>query len=456
MYVSARKKYYRRAPSQYARAPAKPRRAPPKKPYSRAPPAPKPDNRGYIERLGSAIVPKGAFTAIGGIGGGLVGNASGGLLGGMAGAKVGSLVGKRIADAVGFGDYTIESNTLMADPPQMVNSPDRGGIIVRHREYLNDINASTSFTLNNFLLNPGLPASFPWLSNIAAAYEEYEFRGIIFEFKSLSSDSILSASTSSALGFVAMSTQYNPASTDFVDKHELENYEFANSRKPSESFFHPVECKRRLNFDTHLFVRTSSVPSGQDQKTYDLGKFSIATGGCQAATGVLGELWVSYEVEFFHPKFKYNIETLTDHFARTLFVAATPLGVASTTVLPTGSNLGCTITGTSITFPSYVTGGQYLVSLTWSGTTAASITYPVVAYNNCIQQQYWLGNTAVQALAPGPGITCNTMCLQVVINPIPGASGPPQLVFGTAASFPTGATTNLDIWITEVSGTIVH
>lgn len=384
----------------------------------------------------------------------------GGALGGPLGAKLGSAAGNLLSTLTGFGDYEIVSNTLVPDlasqdVPQVINSPNRGGIIVRHREYLTDIQASKLFSQQQYFINPGLTASFPWLSNIAAAYEEYEFRGLVYEFKSLSSDAILSSNTSSALGFVAMATQYNPANPPFADKHELENYEFANSRKPSESFCHAVECKRRLNFDTHLFIRNGAVPSNQDQKTFDLGAMSIAVGGCQAATGILGELWCTYEVEFFHPKYKYNLETLSDHFQRVTPAQNVPLGVPYTGVLNNGSNLGCTITnGSVITFPPYVTGGQYLITIVWAG-TAASVVYPAITLANCTLQQYWQVDQNTQSLCPNPGISCLSACYTAIMAPIPNAPGQCTITFATTGGvFPGGGANTVDIFITELSTTI--
>lgn len=384
-----------------------------------------------------------------------VGSTLGSAFGGPVGGALGGLAGSVLSKITGFGDYVVEQNSLMSspngilDPPQVVNSSNRGGIIVRHREYLQDLNAQTSFTLSSLAINPGVYSSFPWLSQIAASYEEYEFRGLIFEYKSLSSDSVLSSSTSSALGFVAMATQYNPTSAAFADKKELENYEFANSAKPSCSFMHPVECKRRLNFDSHLFVRTGSVPSGQDQKTYDLGNFSVAIGGCQAASGVAGELWVSYEVEFFHPKFKYGAEVQSDHWYSTDYTNAAPLGV-STTVLKTGSNLGTTISGNVISFPANITGGQYQVTTAWAGTGNALAAYPVVTGANCTFQALWLGDTATSFSSPTNAVNTLYM-LQTSILKITGASA--TLTYGGAGTLPTGTKT-LDIYITPMSSTI--
>lgn len=88
----------------------------------------------------------------------------------MGWGRLGHLVSK----ITGFGDYEIEGNSIMRgglSPPEVVNSADRGGFIVRHREYITDINAATAFTNQAFPINPGIKTTFPWLGAVASAFE---------------------------------------------------------------------------------------------------------------------------------------------------------------------------------------------------------------------------------------------------------------------------------------------
>lgn len=191
-------------------------------------------------------------------------------------------------------------------PPMIQNSMNGGGIIVRHREYIADIISSTAFQNRNLPINPGLTSTFPWLAQIANAFEQYRFRGLIFEFKSLSADSLISTSTNIGQGTVIMATQYNSLSPGFSTKIEMENYEFANSAKPSISFMHPVECAMYQTPNTPLYVRNGAIPPGSDERLYDLGNFNLATQGLPSNDGSIGELWCTFEIEFFKPKYNPN------------------------------------------------------------------------------------------------------------------------------------------------------
>jgi hypothetical protein len=368
---------------------------------------------------------------------------------GPVGAMIGGKAGQLLSHITGFGDYELEGNTIMTGgltPPQIVNSVNHGGSIVRHREYLGDIYGNTSsFSSTTFPINPGSFSTFPWLSQVALAYEEYEFRGLIFEFKSLSSDAVLSGTASSALGYVAMATQYNASSLPFSDKKALENYEYSNSNKPSISFIHPIECKRSLNVDTHLYIRSGAIPAGQDPKFYDLGVLNVAVGGMQnSGTAIIGELWATYEVELYHPKYTINAGALTDHFTGTGVTATSPLGNARTP--SAGNNLGITfLTNNEILFPPSYSDGEYLFNFCWVGTNSVAIGFPTCTYINCFAVTAFTNNTNYVLLSPAPATTANSMQFTQLVR-ILGPNATIQM--NGAGVFPTGAAT-CDITIAE-------
>jgi len=100
----------------------------------------------------------------------------------------------------------------------------------------------------------------------------------------------------------------------------MENYEFAVSTKPSNSFVHVVEVGQNVSPLTQLYIRTGP-PTGfsEDLRLYDFGKFNIATygqPGNSTNAGLIGELWVTYDVEFFKPKYRaaQGSGILMDHY----------------------------------------------------------------------------------------------------------------------------------------------
>nr|QKV51206.1 putative capsid protein [Crucivirus sp.] len=382
---------------------------------------------------------------------------AGSFLGGMAGAAlvpeggpiseaIGSFLGGKIghlADKIiGFGDYKVQSNSIMRggmSAPQITNSIRNGGVVVRYREYLGDITSTTAFTTDVYYLNPGQRKGFPWLSTFAACWQQFRWRGLIFEFGSTSSDAVLSSATSSALGTVSMATDYDVLDTTYMTKREMLNTMFANSSKPSCTFIHPIECARKQTPIPIQYVRTGAYPSNADPRLYDLGKMVIATEGMQADGGAVGELWVTYEVEFF--KQQLAATALSDNYALSNGSSALWLGIVAPTLVD-GSTIGgiCGTDGTNsyYQFPSWITNGKYLMTFDRQGTTAVlgQIT-PTVTHGSLFD--IWESGITNFVQSPATGTNSPTIMCQLVVV-ITGASC--RVTFGTAA-VPTSSTGNL-------------
>jgi len=352
----------------------------------------------------------------------------------------------------GFGDYSVNSNSLMEggmSPPMILNSSKSNNVIIRHREYLADVLSTTTFLNTSYSINPGLLLTFPWLSVIAASFEQYRIRGLIFEFKSLSSDAVLSTAANSALGAVIMATEYNSLSASYPDKRSMENSQYATSSKPSESFIHPIECAIAQTSVNELYVRSGPVSSG-DLRLYDLGIFQIATIGQQVAGGVLGELWVTYEIEFLKPQLPPVIGSslLTDHFQLQTVTNAHPLGSLVSPV--TGSSIGCSVGISTIVFPPNVTDGNFLMIYVVIG-NATSISIPVITYTtNCSALQYWAGDS-LKAVETTASSVSGTYFASAIIQ-ITGGSA--VVTFATNGVLPTTITSG-DLWITAIDASII-
>jgi len=223
----------------------------------------------------------------------------------------------------GFGEYKISNNSILKggmSPPMITNSVSNGAVIIRHREYLRDINARSAFTNLQFAINPGVQSTFPWLAQIAPSFEQYRFRGLVFEYKTMSADVVLSGASSTALGSIVMGTQYDVLDPPFDNKFEMENWEFTTSCKPSVTCLHPVECAKSQTPVTMLYIRTGPPPANADKRLYDLANFNIAVVGMQnvidsGTFDAIGELWCSYEIELYKPRLVEDVTSSYAHFS---------------------------------------------------------------------------------------------------------------------------------------------
>jgi hypothetical protein len=219
------------------------------------------------------------------------------------------------------------------------------------------------------------------LSIIAQNFEQYKLRGVIFEFKSTSADAL--NSTNTALGEVIMATEYDSKKQDFASKLEMQNHEYAVAAKQSQSMLHPIECAHPLSTLDCLYLRTGQVPVGADQRMYDFGKFQIATMGQQGSNVDVGELWVTYEVEFLKPRLQGEGNIVytsvyeqddgcsnTDYFGR----EANPDTLLSHPL----NTLSMKITQTGLEFPNDIGNGTFVLSIYWFGTTVEGVSSPTL------------------------------------------------------------------------------
>lgn len=358
----------------------------------------------YYKRSSSTISGRGAYKykrnrgvrgtsrGLGGLAGSAIGTALGGPLGGAAGGAIGSGLGHMVGEAIkyftGTGDYEVVNNCFLKDDPAMapiVNKNPGGGDVFRRCEYIGDVVSSSSantFNLHSYSVNPGLESTFQWLSQVAANYEEYEFQGLYFEFRTMSADAL--NSTNTALGQVIMAMNYNAASPVFQNKQAMENYEGGVSGKPSSSIRYFVECAKLRTVLSELYVRQGLVPTGQDQRLYDLGNFQIATNGLQGTSVNLGELWVSYQVSLRKPKL-FSALGLYGSYAlatNTSFTNALPLGDGTVANVydPSNTLIGFVLqSGSYITWNSPSLPQTYFFYISWRASGSVALVTPSVS-----------------------------------------------------------------------------
>lgn len=387
----------------------------------------KPSVRKVQKKMQSLAVsaPKTPFADVGKILGSTIGNIfNNGQLGGNLGNIAGGLVGK----IFGSGAYSMNQNNLLdafnSQVPVMHSNSE--SITLRHREYIADISSATTFTTAQYDINPGLTTTFPYLSTIASCFQEYKFNGLVFEFKTTSSDAL--NSTNTALGTVILAAQYRADAVPFVNKQQMLNEMWSADSKPSCSFFLPIECDPAENPLKVQYVRTGPVPSGQDAKLYDLAQVTAAAVGSQAAA-VVGELWATYDVTLMKPQLTANvgISSKSAIWEGLNPANSTPLG----TEWLTYDNLGLSLTGTVVTYPVGVAGYYQFQYVNIGSSTATG--GPTLTFANCTDESV-IGNVAPGF---GFGFTTTTVAIAGVIlisDPTKAAT----ITFSTGGTYPNG------------------
>lgn len=384
--------------------------------------------------------------------GAIVGQRVGQLIGYPMLKGVGRWLGGGIGSILGSGDYqmlgsTPKYNVLTSDVQVPQFSVTRQTNIVCHREYLGDISGTTAFTTSRYVLNPGNPSTFPWLSVVAQNYQEYRFHGLIFEFKSLLTENV----TAGTPGSIIISTNYNAANApNYTTKQQMENTEYAVSTKPTASMIHGVECALDQTSIPIKFIRAGAGATqvGQDSRLYDLGLTQIATSG--NPTVAIGELWVSYCVELFKPTEPVTLggDIMTGFAHRTTFNATNPLGTVN---VAANGTLGIVTSPTLISWVA-APGEYFLLTVTWSGTTAAAVQVPSPTLSG-LSYNPMFGNGYGNWTCPSGGASSLFMNYSLSLATTITTPGVVSLTLGTGGTFPSG-TTDVVILVTQLDNSV--
>jgi hypothetical protein len=194
----------------------------------------------------------------------------------------------------GFAQVSTTSAPMAYGSTTKIQKPNfgRARTIIKHSEYVGDVNGSVAFTIAMTLnCNPGLPNSFPWLSQIANAYQKFCIKGIQYRFNT--------EAPSTITGSIFLSPEYNPQDPAPITKMET----FQNENTAKTVPWRSVNCKiptKYLRVYNDYFIRAGNLALNQDLKTYDPLVLYVCTQG-QANTNMCGEIWVDYEIELINP-----------------------------------------------------------------------------------------------------------------------------------------------------------
>lgn len=371
----------------------------------------------------------------------------------VAGRLLTGLTGK-LQRLIGSGDYEMSADVnynSLVKPSSAIRHPKHFSAgettRVRHREYLTDILTGPSagvFNNTTFPINPGLALTFPYLAAIAQNYEEYVFHGLTFEFVSTTSN----YNASSAMGSIITSMEYNSSAPAFISKPQMENSAYAVSARFDRNILYGVECA--TNAQNSYYVRYSNTNTIPITST-DLGFLQVATQPASTfpVNSVVGELWVSYDVELSRPRlgpsrFGYF------HASRTGGSATTPLGNAQNSLQPApvvyGSLTGATISSTAIVIPESIQGDVYCVTV-WNTGTSVAVTFPAVTLTGLAPVQITDGYTKDFMSAPSTAAVSSRSLLTNYYVVTSATGLPSSITFGVAGLVPVGS---VDVFISCV------
>nr|QKV51088.1 putative capsid protein [Crucivirus sp.] len=321
-------------------------------------------------------------------------------------------------------------NNVLADgmdsKPTFENVADEmGAIMITHHEYIKDIYGSLSsgFANEEFNVNPGLEATFPWLAQVAANFEEYEFVQCLFEYRSTLGDS--AQTTNGQVGQIMMAPNYNVGQPIWTDKLSFLTSPSPISGKTTQSITAGLECKHSVNAGSRIkYIRTSPVFVDEDIKTYDLAKLQVAQLGIPSEFygQQMGELWVTYSVILRKPKLNSGVGNTisTDQFCANIDGGYQLWSGQQNSIGTLFTQSGNTFT---LTFPSSACAYYEITSQVsfvspevWEGSPSISVTGEVDLVSDLMQQNGAVSYKLQPDFSGTSTITAATSVMHVRVN----------------------------------------
>lgn len=289
---------------------------------------------------------------------------------------------------------------------------------VVHRELITSVVDSLNFAIvNAFHLNPGLRATFPWLSTQAVGWQSYRFNSLRFCYYTRCS--------TATPGSIMLIPEYDAGDTAPQSEQIASSYEDVAEDAPWKSIVAVMKPAAMDTIGPRHFIRTGGVPVGQDIKLFDVGQLFVAAVDGAGATPV-GKLWVEYDVTFYTPQLPPGG---TD-CASGLLVGATTLSAANPWGLaPVAYPNGLTPTvfgGNGLLLPDATDGDEYLIVLDGVGTVITAVAATILG-----------GGAIVTTLFSGFPAAALTYCVVLTVRVTDAANFVLQLAL-TATTITAG------------------
>jgi len=169
--------------------------------------------------------------------------------------------------------------------------------------------------------------------------------------------------TNPAIGSVMIQTSYRATETQPTSKVEMLNEYWAAEAATNEAFCHPIECDPKENPFNVQYIRNGALPGTENQLMYDLGRTFVATSGQPATGNIVGDLWVTYEVELKKPIVSSSVAAPVEYASISITPPVTTTSWFGTSVSQQKivGSLAVTVLNNTLTFPKGLTGAYSIV-----------------------------------------------------------------------------------------------
>lgn len=187
------------------------------------------------------------------------------------------------------------STPVLSGQPRITRTATNECRIV-HRELIHSVVTSQAFSAQRVLaLNPGIAATFPWLSKQAVGWERYKFNKVSFRY-------VARLGTGTA-GNIMLSPDYDAADPPPANEFAASNNQNTIQDVPWKDIVCNLSVRDMLAGEKDKYVRLGALGPNLDIKMYDSGNMHVITSDFLVTNGTTaGKLWVEYDVTFRVPQ----------------------------------------------------------------------------------------------------------------------------------------------------------
>lgn len=166
---------------------------------------------------------------------------------------------------------------------------------IRHRELIASVLTNTDFqVLLGLSINPGLNATFPWLSIQAQGWESYRFNKLTFSY--------CTRASTSTQGSIAMAVDYDAGDQLPITEEIMSTYQSCRETSVWNNLNVTADPRAMYTTGKSKYVRSDAVFSRGDPRLYDSGVFILAMSDGPSTNVGAGKVWVDYDITFYDPQ----------------------------------------------------------------------------------------------------------------------------------------------------------
>lgn len=170
--------------------------------------------------------------------------------------------------------------------PRIKTSKNGRDVTISHREMFSTVLGTSAFSAAQFLINPGNSTLFPWLSQVAPAYDSFEVKAMKIEY--------VPRCSTSEIGSVMLGVDYNVETPAPATDTQIDAWYGTADGACWEKKSLTIDREALRNLGTQKYI-SQGYPQN-DLKTYYPGVIYVATFANNPSNG-LGKVWVDYTIK---------------------------------------------------------------------------------------------------------------------------------------------------------------